>query len=153
VAELGGHHGAAADGAAQGAFVDDGPDLGRFGAGEQVLAVQAQADPAVDLGGGGAGVAEQGDGAGVAGGLEQAVDELQLEGADDGGGGFQAEVGLEPAGRDVAVAGPPAGGAGLADQGQDLVAGGGAGDAVEGEQVGDVAFFEPDPAVLHPADL
>ena len=90
-------------------------------------------------------MAEQGDGAGVAGGLEQAVDELELEGADDRGGGFQAEVGLEPAGRDVAVAGPPAGGVGLPDQGQDLVAGGGVGDAVEGEQVGDVAFFEPGP--------
>jgi hypothetical protein len=27
------------------------------------------------------------------------------------------------------------------------------GDAVEGEEIGDVAFLEPDPPELHPADL
>lgn len=85
--------------------------------------------------------------------LQQPGDELQLVGAQQGGGLFQAEVHLEPAGQDVAVPVPPAGGVGLLRELQQrgpLVR---VGDAVQGQQVGDVALLEADAAELHAADL
>src|SRR5690348_5855059 len=83
VLQLGAYHLAAAHGPAQRCFVHDRPHPGRVGGGEQVLAFHAQADPAVDLPGGRALVAEHRDRAGIVLGLEQAVHELELEGAND----------------------------------------------------------------------
>ena len=98
-------------------------------------------------------MAEQGDGARVLLRLEEAVHELQLEGADDRSGGLQAQVRLEPVGRDVAVPRPPARRVGLPGErhhgGPRLLVG----DTVEGEQVCYVSLLEPHPAVLHAADL
>jgi hypothetical protein len=83
-------------------------------------------------------VAQQGHGAGIGLGLEQAVDELQLEGADDRGGTLHAQVALEPAGQQVTVLRPPARRVGLPGQGQHpgpylLIC-----DAVQREQIGHV---------------
>ena len=145
--ELGAHHGRAADGPPQHGLVHDRPDPGRVRPGEQVLALEAQGHPVLDLAGRYGLVAEPGDGPRVVLGLEQAVDELDVETADGGGRGLQAEVRLEPVGQDVAVLGPPVRLAGLLGQGEEprphlLV-----GHAVHGEQVRHIADLEPDPAV------
>ena len=119
VAELGAHHRGAADRPPQHRLVHDRPDPGRVRPGEQVLALEAQPDPALDLRRGRGLVAQPGDGPRVVLGLEQAVHELDLEAADGGGRGLQAEVGLEPVGQDVAVLGPPVRLAGLLGQGEE----------------------------------
>jgi phenylacetic acid degradation operon negative regulatory protein len=153
VGQLLAHHLAAAHRAPQHGLVHDRPHLRRLRAGEQVLALESHADSPVDLLGRRGLVAEQGDRAGVGLGLEQAVDELQLEGTDDRGGALHAQVRLKPVGQDVVVLRPPARGAGLlgvtAQPGPDLLII----DAVHGEQVIHIPDLEPDPAVLHPADL
>jgi hypothetical protein len=136
-----------------GPLVDDRPHVRRLRPGEQLLALEPQAYPPVDLVGRRGHVAEQGDGARVLLRLEEAVHELQLEGADDRSGRFQAQVRLEPVGRDVAVLGPPARCVGLPGKrhhGRPRLL---VGDAVEGEQVCNVSLLEPHPAVLHAADL
>ncbi len=112
-----------------------------------------QADPVLDLVGRGRAVTQHGDAAGVVLGLEQARHELQLEGPDQRRGLLQAHVGLEPVRHDVVVLGPPALVIGLAGQRQHALPLLGVGDAVQAEQVRDVALLEADPAVLHPADL
>ena len=111
------HHGRAADRPAQRRLVHDRPQLGRVGPGEQLLPGDAAgrpgARPRPSLA---RAVPEQDDRAGVVRGLQQARHELHLVGADQRGGGLQAEVGLEPAGQHVAVPVPPAGGVRLAGQ-------------------------------------
>ena len=151
--KLGAHHRAAAQWPPQHCLVHHRPHLRRLRVREHVLPLEPHAHPAVDLLGRRRLVAEQGDGAGIALGLEQAVHELQLEAADDRSGPFQAHVSLKPVGQDVIVFRPPARAVGLPGQGQHpgpclLV-----GYPVEGEQVGDIPVLKTDPAILHPADL
>ena len=94
-----------------------------------------------------AAVAEQDDGPRVVGGLQQTGDELHLVAADDRRRRLQPEVGLQPGRQHVAVAVPPvrarwpARASRMQDLALVLVD-----DAVQGEQVGDVALLEADPA-------
>jgi hypothetical protein len=143
----------ATDRAAQRGLVHDGPQLGRIAAGQQVLARHPQVDPAVDLLGAGGAVAEHDDRPGVVAGLQQAGHELHLVRADQRRGRLEPEVGGEPGRRHVAVPVPPAGVVGLPGQREQGGALAVLPDAVEGEQVGDVALLEADAAQLHPADL
>ena len=69
--------------------------------------LRRRATRSLDLGGRRGLVAEPGDGPRVVLGLEEGVDELDLEAADGRGRGLQPEVSLEPVGQDVAVLGPP----------------------------------------------
>ena len=101
----------------------------------------------------GAVVAEQRDRARVVLGLQQPGNELDLVGPDAGRGLLQADVGLEPGGQHVGVVVPPAVRAGAAGQLAQRLALLLVGHLVEGEQVGDVAVLEADPAGLQPADL
>ncbi len=153
VLELGAHHRGAADRPAQHGLVHDRPDLGRIRPAEQVLALEPQGDPALDLVGGRGLAPEAGDGPRVVLGLEQPVHELDLEAADGRRGGLEPEVLLEPVGQDVAVLRPPVRRVGLLDQREELRPQALVGHAVEGEQVRHVAALELDPAVFQPADL
>ncbi len=147
------HHRAPAHRPPQRRLVHDRPHDRRLRPGEQVLALEPHAHPAVDLVRRCGLVAQQGDGAGVSLGLEQAMHELHLEGADHRGGPFQAQVRLEPVGQDVAVLRPPARDVGLPGKRQHPSAHLLIGHAVQGEQVGHVPLLKPHPAVFHPADL
>jgi hypothetical protein len=73
--------------------------------------------------------------------------------ADDLGVLLQAEVGLEPAGYDVAVVLPPRGLAGPTDQGEQCLPFRLIGDSVEGEEVRHVTGLVADAPVLQTADL
>ena len=127
--------------------------LGGFCLACRAWRLEAQPDPALDLAGGRALAPGPGDGPRVVLGLEQAVHELDLEAADGRRGGLEPEVGLEPAGQDVAVLGPPVRCIGLPDEREELLQHALVGHAVQGEQVFDVTALEPDPAGLQPADL
>lgn len=98
-------------------------------------------------------MAEDRDGPRVVRGLQQAGNELHLVAADDGGGLLQADVHLEPARQDVAELVPPAGGAGLVGEPEEVLALLLVHDAVQGEEVGDVTLLVADPAQFQPADL
>src|SRR5690606_16875540 len=91
--------------------------------------------------------------AGVLLGLQQSRHQMHLVGADEFRGALQADEGLEPGGKLVPVEVPPAGRVGLPGQLEQSLPLGFVGDAVEREQVCDVALLEPDLAQLHPADL
>src|SRR6266702_3612272 len=150
---LGSHHLAAADRAAQRCLVHDRPHPWWLRPGEHVLALHPQAHPAVDLLSRRGLVAEHGDGPGVLLGLEQAMHELEFKAADDRSDCLQPQVCLEPVGKDVAVFRPPARCVGLPGQRQHLRLCLGVGNAVQDEQVAQVPVLEADPAILHPADL
>ncbi|GAA0949164.1 hypothetical protein GCM10009554_47480 [Kribbella koreensis] len=117
------------------------------------MAVDAQGDAALDLLGRDQPAAELDDGADVLRGLQQARDELELVGTDQLRRRLEPEVGVEPAGQYVAEAVPPAGVVRIARKSKQPLALFGVVDAVQREQVADVAFLETDPAQLHPADL
>jgi len=87
---------------------------------EQVLALEAQGDPAFNLAGLRGLAPMAGDGLRVVLGLEQSVHELDLEAADGRRGGLEPEVRLEPVGQDVAVLCPPVRRVGLLDQREEL---------------------------------
>ena len=91
-------------------LVDDRPepDRGRRTV-QHLLSADAQRDAALDLLGRDQPATELDDGSHVLRGLQQAGDELQLVGTDQLRGGFEAEVGVEPARQHVAEAVPPAG--------------------------------------------
>jgi len=93
------------------------------------------------------------DVSGVLLGLEQARHELHLVGADERRRLLQTEVHLEPVRQEIAVLVPPALDVRPRGEMKELLTRLGVRDAVEGEQVGDVAFLELDPAELQPADL
>jgi hypothetical protein len=90
---------------------------------------------------------------GVRVGLQQSRHELHLIGADQLCRLFQVQVVLEPGGQHVAVRLPPARRAGLPGEREQPVVLGGVLDAVQLEQIGDIALLDRDPAELHPADL
>src|SRR6266511_1826963 len=152
--ELGTHYRRAAHPPPQRLLVHYCPQLrGRIGPGEQLLPLHPQADASLDLLRGSRRVAVRDDRTGIVLGLQQTRDELHLIGSDQRRRLLQPEVRLEPARQNVAVALPPARGVGLArqrQQGCPLVL---MDDAVQGEQVGDVAFLEADSPQFHPADL
>src|SRR6185437_8037677 len=79
--------------------------------------------------------------------------ELELEGADDRGRFLQAQVRLEPVGQYVVVFRPPVRGFRLPGDGQHVGLDRLIGDAVEGEQVGQIPVLDGYPAMFHPADL
>jgi hypothetical protein len=82
----------------------------------KLLALEPQRHPVLDLGGRGGLVPEPCDGPGVVLGLEEGVDELDLEAADGRCRGLQPEVGLEPVGQDGTVLSPPVRPGGLPGQ-------------------------------------
>ena len=153
VLDLLAHHLGTADRAPQYRLVENGPEPGRGHLGQQSLAAHPQLDPPVQLLVADGAVPETDHFTGVGPRLQQARHELYFVVADDGGGGFQADVRLEPVRQEVAEIVPPSGVAGLPGQRQQARPLVGIGDAVQREQVADVPVLEADPAVLHPADL
>jgi hypothetical protein len=78
---------------------------------------------------------------------------LHLVGADKFGGLFQVQIVLEPSVEHVAIGVPPARRVRLPGERQESLPLNRVVDAVQREQIGDVAFLKADPAQLHPADL
>src|ERR1035437_244950 len=113
VLQLGAHDGRPADDPADGAFVQDGPELGPVLLGEYLLAGHADLNPAFGLLGIEFERAATYQGAGVVLGLEQAGNDGELEGLDGSGFLFQPDEELVTAGQDVTVGVPPAALAGV----------------------------------------
>ena len=134
-------------------LVQHGPQPGRTGLGEELLASHPETGASVDLLGGRAGVGEEDDGAGVVFGLHQAVGELHLIGADDGGGLFKPDIKLEPSGQDVTVLLPPARCVGLVGECQQCFAFGLVNDPVKSEQVSHITLFGAAAPSCQAADL
>src|SRR5690625_3347993 len=150
--ELPAHDVGPADRATHSGLVDDRPQLAAAIALDVALAPHAHRDPVL---GHGIGNRPRGgdDRAGVLLGLKHAGHELRLVDADAGGGLLKADIDLEPVGQRIAVVLPPAGLLGFArqlDHGLDLDL---VGDAVQLQQVLDIADLEADPSQFHPADL
>ena len=151
--QLAAHDLAAPNGPAQGGLIDHRPQPRRVLAGQQDLAGHPQPHPPAHLVARFLQMGAVDHRAHVVVGLQQPGDELAFVAADQGGGLFQVDIGAEPAGEDVAVVLPPAGGVGFSGQGEEFGDFGGVGDLVAGQQVDDVAVFEADLAVLEAVDL
>jgi hypothetical protein len=117
--DLGAHHGAATDRAAQHGLVEHRPHVRCARAGEQLLAGHAHVDAALDLVEPGGAVADHHDGPRVLPALQQAGDELHLVRPDHRRAGLEPQICLEPVGQHVAEALPPPLRVGLPGQGQE----------------------------------
>jgi len=142
----------ATDRPAQRRLIDDRPQVRWAGPVQDLLAVHAHGEAALQPLAGGV-IGEPEYRAGVLLGLQQAGDELDLVAADEAGSLLEPQVGVKPGGHHVAVGVPPVWRVGVPGQGQQRGPLGLVVQAVKFQQVGHVAQLEAGPAQLEAADL
>src|SRR5699024_3286353 len=153
VLDLSAHDIVATVGAVQYGLVDDRPQAWGVRLREPLLSTDTHVHTRVDVLVGTGRVGQLDHRACVVRRLQEAGDELDLEGTDDRRGLLQPHVHAEPLRQHVAVLVPPALGIGAGDEPEEGVALLGVIDSVQLEQVVDVALFEADLAEFHAADL